>query len=348
MKLPLPLAFFVLSFAVAELQASDAYYVIVSNERSGNLTVFAEPSHAVVATVPVGKRPRGVRASADGKSIYVALSGSPIIGPPGAATATGTKPSEATEEKATDPTADGIGVVDLATLSLVGKLSAGSDPEQLAVSCDGRQLYVTNEDAAAVSVIVIASGTREHLIPVGYEPEGVETNPTGTTLYVACEALGEIHVIDTVTHQPITRFTVGGRPRTIAFFADGTRALIPSEITGQLHVVDAVRHRVLKTIALPEGSRPMCVQLSKDHRRAFVSTGRGGTICVIDVESSEVRGTIKVGPRPWGIALSPDGRFLYAANGPSNDISVVDVDAGKEIARLPAGKSPWGVVVVQR
>lgn len=317
--------------------ATDTYHVVVTNERSGDLSVFAAPSHTLVATIPVGKRPRGVCVSADGRILYVALSGSPIAGPPG---------REAANLPAADKAADGIGVVDFAARRLLRTLKSGSDPEQLALSRDERRLYVTNEDIGAVSVIATADGRREHLIAVGEEPEGVAINPAGTLVYAACETLGDIHAIDTVTHRVVAKFTVGGRPRTIAFLADGTRALIPAETDGLLHVIDAVQHRVLRSIPLPKGSLPMCVQLSADNRRAFVSTGRGGTVCVIDLEHGEVSANIKVGARPWGLALSPDGRLLYTANGPSNDVSVVDVAAGKEIARLPAGTTPWGVVVV--
>src|SRR5206468_12507491 len=65
--------------AAADLQA---YWVCVSNEKSGDLTIIDGGSGKVVATVPVGKRPRGVHPSPDGKTLYVAVSGSPISGPP--------------------------------------------------------------------------------------------------------------------------------------------------------------------------------------------------------------------------------------------------------------------------
>ena len=58
------------------------YWVCVSNERSGNVTVIDAATDKVVATIPAGKRPRGIQASPDGKTLYVAVSGSPIIGPP--------------------------------------------------------------------------------------------------------------------------------------------------------------------------------------------------------------------------------------------------------------------------
>jgi DNA-binding beta-propeller fold protein YncE len=36
----------------------------------------------VIATIPVGKRPRGIHVSPDGKTVYVAVSGTPIEAPP--------------------------------------------------------------------------------------------------------------------------------------------------------------------------------------------------------------------------------------------------------------------------
>ncbi len=56
--------------------------LFVTNERSGDLSVIDLASRRVVATVPLGKRPRGIRVSPDRTTLYVALSGSPIA-PPG-------------------------------------------------------------------------------------------------------------------------------------------------------------------------------------------------------------------------------------------------------------------------
>src|SRR5262245_27306483 len=58
-----------------------SYYVYVTNERSGDLTIIDSVTNEAVKTVKLGKRPRGIHASPDKKTIYVALSGSPIAGP---------------------------------------------------------------------------------------------------------------------------------------------------------------------------------------------------------------------------------------------------------------------------
>ena len=62
--------------------AMDALEIYVSNEKSGDLTVIDGASQAVTATIPVGKRPRGIRLSPDGKTLFVAVSGTPISAPP--------------------------------------------------------------------------------------------------------------------------------------------------------------------------------------------------------------------------------------------------------------------------
>jgi YVTN family beta-propeller protein len=89
----------------------------------------------------------------------------------------------------------------------------------------------------------------------------------------------------------------------------------------------------------------MGVVVAPDGGRVYVSTGRGGTVAVIDGTTNAIVGTVAVGKRPWGIALTRDGRKLYTANGPSNDVAVVDTKTLKVIGRIPVGEVPWGVAV---
>ena len=49
--------------AIGARAESPSYLVFVSNERSGDVTVINGTTDAVVATLPVGKRPRGIHAA---------------------------------------------------------------------------------------------------------------------------------------------------------------------------------------------------------------------------------------------------------------------------------------------
>jgi YVTN family beta-propeller protein len=334
----------------ATLEAATTFHVYVTNEKSGDVTVIDGGSLQVAATIPVGKRPRGIHVSPDGKLVYIALSGTPIEGPP-QIDAHGNpifdKKKDDDNENA-DKSADGIGVLEVGAQKLKTKLNAGSDPEEFALSKDGRHIYISNEDTKTASVINIGSGKREHIIPVGQEPEGVTTTPDGKQFYVTCEAGGDIYVVDTDSYSAITHFKVNGRPRSVEFLSAGGIGFIPSESAGELNVIDSVNAKVLKTITLTAGSRPMRVKLSPDEKRLYVSNGRAGTVSVFDSHSYELLDTIKVGARPWGIGISPDGKFLFAANGPSNDVSVVDLKTNKEVSRIKAGSSPWGIAISSR
>jgi YVTN family beta-propeller protein len=332
--------------------AAPAYQVYVTNERSGDVTVIDGGDFKVVATIPVGKRPRGIHVSPDGKTVYVAVSGTPVGGPP-QLDAQGNpilhKGGDDDDDDAkADKSADGIAVVDVATKKSTGRIAAGSDPEEFSLSKDGTRLYVSNEDTKSASVINIASAKVEHIIPVGQEPEGVATTPDGKFFYVTCESGGDIFVVDTTNYNSVAHFKVNLRPRSMDFLKDAPIGFIPSESVGQLNVIDTDHPQVSKVITLPAGSRPMRVRVAPDGKKIYVSNGRAGTISVIDSHSDELLDSIKVGARPWGIVISPDGKFLYAANGPSNDVSVVDLETNKEVARVKAGSSPWGVVIVHK
>ena len=167
-------------------EESSAPRLYVTNEVSGDMTVIDSGTYNVIATIPLGKRPRGIHASPDRKTIYVALSGSPIAGP-GVDESTLPPP---------DKSADGIGVFDVAQNKIVRVIKGGSDPENFDISKDGTQLFISNEDDAAVSAVDIASGAVVKSAKVGEQPEGVKVTPDGKLVYVTSEETGTISVFD--------------------------------------------------------------------------------------------------------------------------------------------------------
>src|SRR5215217_850394 len=158
----------------APTQPRAAVRVYVSNERSGDISVIDPATNQVINTIPVGKRPRGIHVSRDGRAVYVALSGSPIAGP------------NVRDEDLppADKKADGIGAVDVSSGRFVEKIASGSDPEQFVISHDERSIYVSNEDEGSASVVDLASRRVAATIKVGTEPEGVGMSPDGRRVYV--------------------------------------------------------------------------------------------------------------------------------------------------------------------
>ena len=311
------------------------YLVFISNERSGDVTVIDGATDSVVATFPVGKRPRGIHASPDGHRLFVTLSGSPRMAP-------GRDENRAPADKR----ADGLGVIDPTVRKLTDRWHVGSDPEQFAISKDGKFAFIANEDDASASIIDLDSGQSRGKIKVSEEPEGVGVNPANGEVYVTCEEKGEVFTIDPHQQRVIATIETGGRPRSVAFSSDGARAYVACENGGYVAVVDAREHTPLEKIQLPKGSLPMSTVVSPDGKELYVSTGRGNAIAIIDTQTNQIAKTIAVGNRVWGIALDPSGTKLYTANGASNDVSVVDLKSRKELRRIKVGDGPWGIAIV--
>jgi YVTN family beta-propeller protein len=320
-------------------QAGRAY---ITNEDAESVSVLDTDKAEVVATVNVGKRPRGLKLGRDGKELFVAVSGLPKCPP--------SVPEEECAKLKRDLTADGIAVIDTTTLKLTRLLKSGSDPEQFDLSHDGKRLFIANEDSGTLTVVGIASGTVEATVPVGKEPEGVRVTPDGRSIVVTSESGNAIHVIDAHTLKMVKSVPVGKRPRDVAFAPDSRTVYISGEFDASVYTTTIPdSDSATKLLQLRADARPMGVLHDASHKRLFVSTGRGGTIAVVSLEGAPKLVTeIPVGARPWGIALSHDGKRLYTANGSSNDVTIIDTTTLQVVKKVAVGKSPWGVVLDSR
>jgi YVTN family beta-propeller protein len=323
--------------------------VFVTNEDSGSVTVIDAARDEVTATLHVGKRPRGLRVSADGKLLYVALSGSPKSPPrppgPAAAVLPASAPVDDDRDAPRDDSADGIAVVDVERGVVLRVLPAGRDPEAFDVSADGKTLYVSNEETAEVSIVDVATAKVLRSTRVGGEPEGVTIAPDGRFVYVTSEAAGEVDILRAGSGDLVARIPTGMRPRAVAFSPDGAQALVTAELGGVLHVIDTTSQAAVGQIRTGKaGVKPMGVAISPDGSHAYVANGREGSVAVVDVASRRLERTIDaVGARPWGIAITADGKKLYVAAVP--DIAVIDVASGTVTKRIRGEGGPWGVAI---
>jgi YVTN family beta-propeller protein len=331
--------------------------VYVSNEDGESVTVLDADSGNTIATIPVGKRPRGIKLSHDGSRLYVAVSGLPKCPP--------TVPDKECARLKHDLQADGIAVIDTSSLKLVKLLKAGSDPEQFDLSKDGQRLFIANEDAATLSVLNVATGALEATVHVGTEPEGVRASPDGRWVVVTNETGNSITLVDAKSYAVLDTIGVGKRPRDVAwatlrcppllrncrrspagFTSDSATIYISAEFDSAVYRAAVPKgNRSQRLLQLGKDDRPMGLALDAARQRLYVSTGRGGTVAVVALQGPKLLKEIKVGQRPWGLALSADGRRLYTANGPSNDVSIIDTSSLTVIKTVPVGSSPWGVVI---
>jgi DNA-binding beta-propeller fold protein YncE len=140
-----------------------------------------------------------------------------------------------------------ISEIDLASKLVVRLLIVGGEPQGLAVSLDGTELYVADESGTGhINVYDIVGDTLESSIPSGATssaggPFGLAMSPDGATVYVGvitAEGPGLIQVINTGTWTIERTINSCGRiPRQIAFGFSGGLAVIADE-TGCANFVE--------------------------------------------------------------------------------------------------------------
>src|SRR3981081_3153309 len=127
-----------------------AFIAYVSNEKSNTVSVIDTDKWAVIKTIKVGQRPRGIEFTRDGKFVLVAVGDD-----------------------------DTIQVIDATTQQVVDSLPSGPDPELFVQDAAGKILYVANENDNTVTVIDLEKRARVGDIQVGVEPQGMTITPKG-------------------------------------------------------------------------------------------------------------------------------------------------------------------------
>lgn len=305
--------------------AASAETIYVTNEALDVVHVVDGASLRETGRIAIGRRPRGIAVSPDGRTLYVAVSND-----------------------------DRIAAVDLPGGAIAGHLPSGPDPETFAVSPDGRQLYVANEDDNLLSFVDVAGKRIAREIPVGGEPEGTAVSPDGRLVVQASETAGMAHVVDSSSGEVVDNLMVDTRPRYVAFTPDGKQFWVSSEVRGTVIVFDTATRRRLaridfESLSPPDGgaevfAQPVGILFTRDGSRAFVALGRAKLVAEVDPRSFAVTRTFPVGWRAWNIALSPDDRRLYSANGLTGDMTAIDLAENRVIGSVVLGGKPWGIV----
>ena len=140
---------------------------------------------------------------------------------------------------ATSFTTGTVSEIDLASGSVARDFTVGGEPQGVAISPDGVELYVADEAGTGrIDIYDLVRITHERSIPSGAEtsdggPFGLAMSPDGATVYVGViskEGPGLIQVIDAATRTIVRTIDSCGRmPRRIAFGFSGGLAVIADE-----------------------------------------------------------------------------------------------------------------------
>jgi YVTN family beta-propeller protein len=136
-----------------------------------------------------------------------------------------------------------VSVIDTATNKVIATIPVGAFPLGIAVTPDGRRVYVANACygfCGYVSMIDTATNIVIATIPVGYSPSGVAVAPDGGKVYVANALSGTVSVIATKSNTVIDTVTVQKIPHFLAVTRDRGRVYVGNSYSNTVSVIDTV------------------------------------------------------------------------------------------------------------
>lgn len=141
------------------------------------------------------------------------------------------------------------------------------------------------------------------------DPAFLLVNPNGTRVYVI-GASGTVSVLDaTAAFVEVARYSLASQVRSAIITPDGRKMLI---LAGTMRVIDLAVDRPQTVPQVDVGPLPDDVAVSLDSARAYVVSGVGRTITVIDLTNNQRLAQRTIPGTPGGIAVGPNG-LIYAA-----------------------------------
>jgi YVTN family beta-propeller protein len=242
------------------VKSADGKRIYVSMPFAGQVAVIDADSFTVAANIDAGRSPTRVFLQPDGRYLWVG-----------------------NDAKVSD--GSGVTIIDTQTLKPVKQLLTGTGHHEIAVSEDNRVAFVTNRDAATVSLIDVRGLKILREEKLGGVPISVGYSPLSHAAYVADGKEGRVTVLAGRDFKPVKRIALRAGLGPMRFTPDGRHAFIVNPSEDLVHVIDTSSNEPLHDI--PISGQPYQVAFTRafayvrslsDERVAMInllSLGRG-------------------------------------------------------------------------
>jgi YVTN family beta-propeller protein len=212
-------------------------------------------------------------------------------------------------------------------------------PSEIAVSRDGRWLYIVCENSDELRVVDARSHKVVKTIPVGHVPRDVTLSADGKRLYVTNSWVDTVSVIDTDKLQIMGAVKTGFEPISAVPDLKDQTLYVANRLSNDISVIDLRNGKEIKRLTAGRGASYMAI--SADGSRIYGSHiypriqgnrhSPDSEITVIDTASQRVveREPLHNVAGVFHIALSADGKLGVAAElRPKNLIPLAHVEHG--------------------
>jgi DNA-binding beta-propeller fold protein YncE len=206
--------------------------VAVTSESTGNVVIVNIETDSIVAIPTEARASHMVAVTANGSRAYTAN----IID-------------------------DNVSELDLSTRRTLRKFAVPSRPEGVAVTPDGREVWVGSNTTGKVTVISTDSGQIAHTFDGVTFPYRITASPDGRLMAIVDGKADRVFFADVGQHSMLGSVALT-QPRGVAFSPDSRTAFV-TLAHGELAVVDVASRSVQRTIAVQQSPDGVAVRFRR-------------------------------------------------------------------------------------
>jgi len=132
-------------------------------------------------------------------------------------------------------------------------------PLEIAITPDGRLLYVVCQDSDEVRVVEAASGKLIKAIPVGHVPRAIALSPDAKTMFIANAWSDTVSVIDTTNLEVVRTLPTGFEPSGVVFDSNANVLYVANRLSNDISVIDFKTGQETKRLLAGRGASYLSV-----------------------------------------------------------------------------------------
>lgn len=301
----------------------DPAYAYVPHNRSNDVWVIDQRTHAVVRKCVVGTELQHVVPSYDLSELY-----------------------------ATSDLGNRILQIDPAT-GKCGRTIRIKDPYNMYFTPDGRYaISVAERFKELVWYDPVTWKVHDTTkLPTCAGVDHADFSANGRIAVFTCEFAGRVVVVDVASHRVLRTVDMPSRnttmgPQDIKLAPDGRSYYIADSESNGVWVLNAAATKVRRHIATGRGAHGL--YLSRDSTKLYVTNRLEGSISVLDAYSgtAEAKWRIPGGGSPDMGNVSADGAKLWLSGRYNRIVYVLSTRGGRLLARIAVGNGPHGLALM--
>ena len=221
-------------------------------------------------------------------------------------------------------------------------ISVGQAPFGIAVTPDGKYVYVTNHEDNTVSIISTASQEVIKVLSVDVLPGGITVSPEGEFVYVGHFDADAFAVISTASQEVVDMFDVAQELGGImAISPDGTTIYVSKfPGAGRIIIISTVTKQAIREIDVKPS---IDIATSTDGERLYIVDPISDELVQLSTASHEVVVRIPLGQDAHDFtqfAVSPDGYLVYVPV--DNLVTFVSTKSKEVLGTIEIGSESLG------